>query len=174
MRRDDSPYTIEEAYRKVHKLLCQLAHSHSRTTGMDYDDCIGEAHLAFLRAYETFHPDGGRTFSAWVYKLVSNRLIEVGHKHKRRRMRSLPADARAASRFSIGKLMGEVSRDARLLLECILTPPADVVVDCLTKSKTGLGQARVLREVVREYLTAIGWDDGRVERAFNEVREALA
>lgn len=136
-------------------------------TPADRDDILGEAHLLFVKAFDTYKADKG-PFSHWLVFTVRNGLME-SLRTRLRRAELLPRDhvdpdrlARAAApTFDVQDFLEGLGDDA---LDAV-TLAGSLWADGMT--------ARQARQAVVRAMKVMGWDESRVEAAFAEVRLSL-
>lgn len=72
--------TEAEQYKAVAGIMKSLANQHftrlrSMGASLEFEDLMGEAHIAYCKALEGFDPERGIKFSTYLYTAVSNRLV---------------------------------------------------------------------------------------------------
>ncbi len=64
------------------EMIHRLAWSFHFTTGLDLDDLVGEASLAYCEALNTFDSTKDVKMTTYAYKRIQNRLIDFSRKEK--------------------------------------------------------------------------------------------
>lgn len=146
---------FEATYDDVLDLIRHEARKVRRYHREDFDELFAEAALHFVVAYRTF--DRRIPFSQWVSYKISKGLADIVRRESRR--------ARLLGRVPLADYEEPEKWDM------------DAFVDSLTDDGITAVAAAVQadgkrREMVGT-LKAMGWDKGRIEAAFAEVRTAL-
>lgn len=163
----------QSLYESIHPMLLSLCRKYAGRTG-DADDLMGECHMAFMRAVESYEEGHGREFGSWVYLLAENRIKKYLTRRKAKQMERLPMGLAKPNKRCLRQVCLDLEGGDGLkaLLAARDTPP-DVVITAMSNSFQGLNDPRSLRKAVRSYLRGLGWRRSRIDRAFTKVMEAL-
>jgi hypothetical protein len=169
---DDRSLAYQEARHAIERQITW----HRRHHGGDPDELQGEAHLAFMDAYDTYDPSYGACFATWASNKVRHRLKEYVRTLSRRAERIpvyVPHDKDE-------DLLGEVVQpdthrgcppDAAELIRAALSDDADILITAGTINDTSSPVS--VRLAVYEYFRSLGWGVTRLAEAFGAVREVI-
>ena len=174
------PKNIEAGYEQVKNLIFHQVHKFFAQYGGDFDELVGEANLAFVRGhneYATGHTATGLTIDdpyhvvirRWVwfsmFDAMRARLQAKAVTQPAELTENIPAEERwDAKDYTAG-----LGADAYTAAMLVLRPPEEIEAVAQAKG----GEPRNYRSTVRAYLGNLGWDEGRINRAFAEIRETL-
>ena len=154
----------------------------------DRQELFEEAQVAFCLAYATHDPAKAK-FTTWLSILARRRLLTWTRPFRNRPYMLLdsvagkdtlipsgPDEARKDARYKIpqpkdddGHWTDGLSADAEIVLDLCLDPP-DEVLEAVGEKRHGCR----IRKAVRLHLLKCGWGKDRVEKAFDEVKEAMS
>lgn len=175
---------VVETYDDVERLLRHVCvqfmrrnggHLGTAGDGSEFDDAMSEARIAYMRAYQTWQPDGGSKFTTYLCQCVYRRLLDR-YKFDRRR-RALwqgvadPDTLGVPDRlpFDRDSFERHLTEDAQVVLSLVLDAPDEIAQIAMNKG----GQPQNWRSTIRDYLAAMGWAARRITRTFDEIKEAL-
>lgn len=178
----DTPADAEAGYAEVHDLIFDQVYKFRRRFGGDFDDLLGEAHVAFMKGHNQYM--GGTTptgqpiahsyateIRRWVWYELFDAMRTRVARNARTPIVSLgehdPAGPAAA--WDAADWAAELGQDARYAVGLVLDPPEEVAATAAAKG----GAPRNYRSTVRAYLRAEGWPPARINDAFEEIRLAL-
>lgn len=177
---------VSEEYKNYEKLVYHTVHRFVKKYGGDSEEYIAEANVVFLNAFEKFDRTAGYRFSTYLVRSIWNRLLNVAKRemdHNRRYNTSLDSGPDGlASRASLvpdsgdsGWAFEDLGHNARTVLDLVLRAPAEIraslsFTDGLSISET----AKEWKKAIRGYFKHRGLDMRVVDRAFDEIREAMA
>lgn len=125
---------------------------------LDYQEVCGVARIAALEAIRTHDPTRSKLYR-WIVKIVTLKLIDEtrGNLWQRLAVQSWPVcqdDQPCKNRFDYFAFLKEVSEDAQ-------------------KAVTLAINNNFTRGVLRQVLFDLGWSKYRIQKTFEEIREAL-
>lgn len=143
--------------------------------GREEAETIG--HDAFLYAYEKFDPNRGATFTTLV-----GLKFHCGVKDywRQRSLSPIPqSDFSAVSAKTPTRdwasVRSELGSDAATVSEMALNPTAPIACEALERSETNcLGMWRNLGFALRESLREMGWSQGRIREAIEELFRVIS
>lgn len=167
-------YGLEETYKDVEALIYDVCHKINRLYSNLFgglDEIVAEANILYIRAYDTFQPNHGASFTTWLRGYVWRGLLEI----VRRRMNKLRLHEKVEPRnaaythghFNYVDLLEALSDDAMTVVSLIVNdqPPLEL--------KRWYRTSQSPQKALREYLTDNGWSTTRVSSTFSEITEAL-
>ena len=173
-----------EGYALVKDLLYHQVHKFHRLYGGEFEELVGEAHLAFMGGHTQFvrgtRKNGAaidHTYCIEIRRWVWFNLFDAMRKradreriaptHRIGEDQEFPA---VLPTFNLNLWAQGLNRDAREVVVLVLDPPEAVVEVAEGKG----GQPRNYRSTVRDYLQQeLGWTAARVVAAFAEIKGAL-
>ena len=157
----------EQAYENTSRLVHQIVRRHHRINGGEYDEWLGEAHVAWTQAYQTWDAQKAK-FTTYMVHVIRCHLVNVAIINKTQKrngpvynildghtVRQRGFDYPQKETFDVDRLLGEVSADAWKAIRIVLR-------------MTGRNRKTVYRKL-REHR----WTMRRIAKAFQEVQEAL-
>jgi len=162
-------------------MVYQMALSFHRTTGIDLDELVSEALLAFVESSKTYD-ENKAAFSTHLWRNIKNRLVNLSNKAKKMKKEVLfieddeDDDSMMAVKYGLvenftpedylifKELIEELSPEAREICKIILDNPAQFNISKPKQSKS----------LLIEKLLAMGWKKWRIDRAYQEIRIKLA
>ncbi len=174
----DNIQQIDMAYQDCKDMLAGLVSLfRARYSGWEHDDMMGEARLAFVKAFRTYEPGHGAEFLTWVryrtwhalLKAMDNRMRES----RRERREVERVGARGRRTFSFDSLLEGLSEDAQELVRLLVMPPMDLRLSLVRRGNKKKPSVNSMKAALREVLEDRGWPPRYVERVFSEIREAL-
>lgn len=174
------PATPEEGYASVRDLIFDQVYKFHRRYGGDVDDLTGDAHVAFMRGHAASlkanvtaeqYPTEIRR---WVWYRGMFDAMRVRLERKRNVKFSSTADQEdtyiAHTRtFSTDDFMDRLTPDGRIAASLVLTPPPEIEKCAAGKG----GSPRNYKSTVRSYLRTMGWQNERINEAFEAIAGAL-
>ena len=157
----------EQAYESTSRLVHQIVRRHHRINGGEYDEWLGEAHIAWSRAYQTWDAQKAK-FTTYLVHVIKRHLVNVVIVNKTQKrngpvynildghtVRQVGFDCPQKEAFDVNRLLQEVSADAWKAIRIVLR-------------MSGRNRKTVYRK-----LRERRWTMRRIARAFAEVQEAL-
>ena len=153
------------SYHHVQRMIRKLAHNHAKHWHQDPDDVMGEAHIAFCHAWNTWDPSRGK-FTTWAWHNVALHLRRWQGRASKEAVKGFQFtncefDHYTNRRqFSVDTLLHDLSGEARRLVEAALA----------------VGEQRNARErfLAKITLTCRSRKHAAIRRrALREIREAL-
>jgi len=180
-------FAINSTYEELAALIHHVTYQFARQYNIPYDDLIGPANVAYVKAAQRYDRTHGAKLSSWVqtkvwYALMSHTRREIIRRH---RVGELPTDENGDVLES--SLPTTQPNNFRLEIESELSPHAHAVVSLLFDARHDLGvlfswhtakKRRVtshqMLTLLREHLEDLGWPKEQIEGAFQEIRTVLA
>jgi hypothetical protein len=166
-----------ETYEEVHKLLCKVVHSFVRCYGLPFDELMGEANYAFARALRRHRKPENRhkKFSTMVYFMATMRLktyVKKLNKHRNHSELNEEICGSEDHNSFLATLRGELTSDASAVVDLLVESNEDMQ---LMLRISGMPRsAHGVKRVLREHLMDLGWEKGRVEQTFDELRQIFS
>lgn len=176
-----TPRDAAEGYEMVKDLIWQQVYKFQRAYGGDPEDLFGEAQVAFMRGHRRYEegvsPRGfviDHSYSAEIRRWVWYELFDVMRTKARRntRARMVPIGNRdfgTEPGSPLQDLVDELGEDARYAAGLVLDPPDGLRATAEAKG----GTPRNYRSTVRSHLRGEGWGTDRINKAFEEITNAL-
>lgn len=174
---------IDSRYEEVRALIFKQVYRFASQYGGDVDDLTGEAHIHFMQGDRQFAK--GETATGIEIKqpyhvVIKNHvwygLFDTMRTRARRHSKAAMVQAGETDvtltdthTFNARVLAIDSSDDARVVLELVLDPPAELEREVRAKG----GEPRNVRSSVRGYLRDNGWTPERITTAFDEIRKEL-
>lgn len=165
----DSPAT--ETYQEIEKMIYNLCWKYAGR-GLEFEECVGVANLAFAEAYPKFDSRKGSSFSTWIYNCVSHALLDFSASEQKYRQRNAMVDqteydVEDTRTHRLSNVLAELSEDARIVAQTIIESPQELagVLRCRKPEN--------MRRGVWQYFRQLGWSIGHTADCFEEIREAL-
>ena len=149
-------------------LIRRLAWSFMKT-GLDIDDLIGEASLAYSIALNKFDPDNGTKFTTFAYWVIRNHLINYISRKKSTVGFGQPDIPEAVDKntplenLEFSDLIESLKPKAKEICKIILENPEAFT----TTTREGM------RAKVINYLREQGWGWSDIRRSFGQIKWAL-
>ena len=177
------PTDADEGYALVQKLVFSQVHKFLRQYGGEWEELLGEAHVAFIKGHNRFmekKTSAGKTltcpYSTEVQRWVWYELFDAMRTRVRRAVAApmVPLGdgveyEQASHQHHVELLVSELSKDAELAAKLILDTPDAIYNEACAKG----GKPRNFRSTVRAHLAGQGWNPARINAAFNEIRDTL-
>ncbi len=172
-----SEIPITDTYDDVRKLIYKLCYNFHIKSGIEFEELVAEANLAFLKAYKAFNPKRG-AFTTLLYWSVVHHLQRIAVQRSKRSKvwkTNLPNSnliqmhVKIAGDFNLPKFTESLSRDGKFLVELIFDGPNEIG----KALRTIRIEKRNWRKILKIHLKTIGWSGCRISKSFREVREAL-
>jgi DNA-directed RNA polymerase specialized sigma24 family protein len=176
--------TATAAYEEVKDAIVKTVRGFIRRHGGDFDDLMGEAHIAFMQGLAAWEgrATNGRAIAAtfeveikrWVwYCLFDNYRTRTQHRRAKKTVIAndefieLAADNTAE--FSLMEFADGLSEDARAVLRLTLDTPQELIHAALARGGSPLN----FRKIIRMHFEEAGWAAKRISLSFEEIAEAL-
>ena len=162
-------------------LIRKLAWSFNSTTGIDYQELVGEATLAYYEALNDYDNTKGAKSTSWCYLRVKNHLINYCKREKRIKTDSLdgiPDPVQTVKRdFDIEVLF---TGKAKEMVVTILELANDYTartrttgrVRSMVKNNHGIDfelTSKSIKSKLRKYFIQLGWKPDEIMRVYNEI-----
>lgn len=146
-------------------LVRRIAKSFHITTGLEYEELLSEAWVAYVEAIQTYRPEMS-AMTTWIYRNVSQRLINFCSK-EHSLGGQIPIPERAAyltpeSWASFRESMERLPIDARTICDVVLSMPTDLLMAPNSISAT-----------LTQHLRANGWRWQRIWTGFQDIKQLL-
>lgn len=144
-------------------LIRRIAWSFNATTGIDFDELLGEATLAYYEAKRTHNPKQSK-LTTWAYNHIQNRLInfcKIQHIHSNVDNLIDHPYTNATPFFELAELFS----DTALQIVNRITAQPEAYIGSSAKSVRG----RIVKE-----LRAEGWSWPAIWRTMDEIKTVLA
>lgn len=176
-----SNIAIEDTYDDVRKLIYDIAHAFVRRYGGDFNEYVSEGNFVYMKAYESWRPDGGANFTTYLWGCVWHALLDL-QKRRIRRERfcpwSLDQTGEDETRVNAATVPARQERvfstegfttDAKIVIDLVLEAPAELLTMVTEKG----GEIRNWRSSLREYLREMGWTANRIAESFKEIGDLI-
>jgi len=155
-------------------LIRKIAWSYTRSTGMEFEELLSEACLAYLEAEPKYNPQRGQK-STFMYHTITNRLNNITQKEQRRNskesstddwenfnLQMLSPEDKLTAKERWREILGKLSPEAKLICELVkeLNLPTEKPKHCKTVIKTALKKA--------------GWSGYKIQKTFHELKEVFS
>jgi len=151
----------------------KLVWSFQKTTGLEFEDLLGEGFVALTDAMQTYNPNKG-AMSTWVWSNVKAQLVKYTYKEKQEREKVYTEDlafqlllsSKACSILDRAHFLERLSRtseDTQTVCHMIFSHPEEYYV---LPPKLARGK---LKRKLREQ----GWIWSRIWDSFKEIKVAL-
>lgn len=164
-----------ETYEDVRLLLYRIVHNFVRCYGLPFDELLGEAHYAFARALRRHKKHPQVKFSTMVYFMATMRLKTYVKKlNKHRNHLEIKEELCGCEDHNsyLLTLRGELTEDANVVVSLLVESNEDMQL--LLRLKGRPRSAQGVRGVLKEHLLDIGWNKGRIEQTFSELRQIFS
>lgn len=126
----------------------------SRYPHLEFEEVVGDAILHTVEAIRTWKP-AKAALTTWINRVVWCNLLDTAKRDRWQKLEALPnSDFERPRRFDYRRFLFEISEDA-----------AAVVIIAVSNNTT--------RGVLRQVLADLGWTKYRIQKTFEEIREAL-
>ena len=161
----------EREYKKYEKMVMKLAHSFQKTSQLECDDLMAEAHVAYAEALNTYN-DRLSSLQTWIYLQVRNRLCT--HLLKSKKTPSLGGgwdeentreskEACPEKKAEFHQLLSTLSKESLFICRIIFSSPG------LYANLPPTIARRRLMSVLRHN----GWKKVKVQECFSEIKTTL-
>ena len=171
----------KEGWDSIKYMIFQVCKGFQQYWGGNYDDYIEEAYELWLKAHRSYNPNKEKLnpstgkvvkvkYTTWTRYIVFRGLLDrIGKTCKEaERFPKYEGEADECckhSHFNLRKLLFEISDDAATALRLLFTDAPDK-----------LTERRIIAsrdELARTLATELNWGWRRIDRVFNEIKEAL-
>ena len=167
---------ISAVYQATEPYLYRIVGKHRQQYGGDREELLSQAHYHFVLACHSWRPGGyWKTLHGWIGYYVSRELRESVRTHARRsrllsrkymHLEGIPM----RQSFDLHAMLKEVSDDARCILELVVGPHLNNLIDN-KNSKEPLPWTK--RCYLKRFLREAGWTVRRISESFQEIAEVL-
>lgn len=153
---------VTETYLDVQKFIYSIVHQFVRQYGGEFADLCADANIGFMDAVNKWDASKA-AFTTYLRIRIWAVLIDRRRKELSRNARcgrinmDLTTVGNRDNSFSLDKFTEELSEDGRVMAEAAVRNP-DIV------SKAGLSR----------HFKQMGWNQSRIQSAFDEVREEMS
>ena len=147
------------------KLIRKIAYSFHATTGLEYEELLGEATVAYYEARKMHEPEKG-ALSTWTWTYMHNRLLyylQTQARWERNNYKNPKTDSHWEDSHFLLEFMDELPEDSKLVCEMILDSPREFFGN--TQKET-MGQ-------VEARLRELGWAWKNIRGCLKEIKKAL-
>lgn len=158
-------------------MVCKLAWSWHRTTGVSVEELISIGRTEFVKALHSFDSSKGASFSTWLYgacRLAMRRFIEAELRRGRaagEEDRVLPeptTQPEALRKLIMEEWIAELSEEARFVIRLLTEAPLEAL------GIFGGEPPKMIRGQIVRRLKSLGWSQSRRWGALRELKEAIA
>ena len=158
---------IEEHYELYEDMLRKAAWAFHYLTGMEWDDLMSEANVAYCQTLQSFDAEKG-SFSTWLYVNVHNHLTNIV-KHEKKS---------AGGEIDIPTAIANDNPEKSLLFkEVLLSMREEAQYICRMVYATPIRFCRIPSSYARGKLKRIlrhnGWKHEEIWKRFKEIKTAL-
>lgn len=163
---------IDQAWEGTKRLVYQQIWWFVKRFGGDFDDYLGPAHEAWMRAFESHDPERGK-FTTLLWWTVRNELSSYVQQRSKQRARESANGSTLrhlvqGTGFDLETFCGDLSDDASTVVELLL----DGWQLSGLGQRNGWGVGDVLADL-RTRLGRMGWNRWRITETFSELREVV-
>lgn len=164
--------SMNETYDDVKNLVHATAYQFMSKFGGDADTVISEAYDYYMGAYRLWDPNRNMSFPTFVRRCIWLGLLESLRKKIRRgnkvTLSDMTEDLYAdKDQFNLVDFLDGLTEDAKTVVNLILDTPRSIAV--LFEDK----KPAAIKNLLKDYLFALGWGVERVEETFSEIQENL-
>ena len=166
-------------FEDVHGLIRTIVYRFEERYGpyCEVQEMRAQANCIFMEAWHSYD-ENQSAFTTWLSNLIWYGLLD-----HRKRICKLPQQESGEdvvtsaqrtndpARFNLAILLGDMTADARIIAGLVVDSPESFRKALLIDSKEP--SPRSVRKGLRAYLKGIGWNVHRVNRGFQEIREAI-
>lgn len=160
--------------RQVQTDLNKLVHKFHRHYGGELDELLGEAHLIWARACNSYDPIFGASLRTWyrckVWLGLQDQARRIAKREARRRAVDM-TEMHESEHFDLREWQEELSGDAQMLVALVLDRPKPIRFH----ARAGRGECspNAIKRALLSYLEEAGWTAARMMETFSEIGEAL-
>ena len=148
-----------------HNLIRSIAWSFHRTTGIELEELISEATIAYLEALKTYRKSKKTKLSTWAYLIMRNHLIAFYKKSLQPREWELlpetPPDPFHS--YSVKEQLEQMGGCAKQICEMIFKAPEEFLCH----------PPKMARGKIRQKLRKQGWSYPNIWAGIREVKEMI-
>lgn len=166
--------SIETTYEDARLLIYKICHQMAGRYYIPFEDVLGQGNLIFCKCWQSYNPDKGAKFTTWLQNKLVWGLTDWLQKEYRQNLHvELNEELIGACcpvNETLHDLTAGLSDEAKIVVRTVLRSPRELRVMarmCGTEGKQGI------REVLKDYLSGLGWAGEDVSRAFAELRDAF-
>lgn len=139
---------------------------------LDFEDLMGQAHVAFCIAREKWDPDKGRFSTLFHWQLMDQMgkqaIKQLGHMPIEEALGVMDEQPSPEERASfLQEVECRLSDEAKIMVRMILGSPAELA------NWTFKTTVRVTKTTIAQYFRAAGWRHQAIQSCFNEIRSML-
>lgn len=156
---------MTKRFKEVEKLLWLQAHRTSKIYSLEVEDAFGEACVIFCEACNQWEENRGK-FSTFLFRKLSNELINWGSREIRRKGNSLPDNLSINEpgylSIEIMERIKSLSKEAQKVIDIMINSPKEVLDLTLPPKRA--------RTQLRDYLIKdLGWKKIQYRKVYKEL-----
>lgn len=155
-----------------YNLIYNRAWSFHKTTGIELEELIAEATLAYLIAKQNYEKDKGASFITYAYKCINSALIEYQRKLKKFEVINDPSGSLDWIQNGIDNIkestalnLSKFSDNVRQIIQYVLDHQDEFD---LNKNLGRANRGKIARAFLEE-----GWNKTKIYKAINELKQIL-
>lgn len=146
------------------QLIKKIASAYHVSTGLEFDDLMQEATVAYLQALKTYNPEKG-AISTWAWWCMSNHLKNYIKENRKKGITLLSfEEIRYDKKYDPVFFFETLSRDAFLIAETVIK----------AKNKYCAMDPVTAKSTIAKTMQKKGWDIVKVLRAFKDLQLAFS
>lgn len=153
------------------KMLYRLSWQYHQQTGVDFEDLLGEAEVAYCKAAQHYDPARPVQFSTYLYTAVLNQISSFIQRELRNNQYTVSAnDVDLETVGDVTKhdhfwaVLEDMPEDARRVCRMVLDSPQDYL-----RQAPKMTRGQIKRQLRSEW----GWTHQRIWGAFHSIHQAL-
>ena len=147
------------------KMIQKIARSFHKTSGLEYEELLGEATVAYFESIETYEPERG-ALSTWAWACMTKHLLYYLQTQIRWNRNKCPDPRKPMewvdSHF-LWEFMESLPKDSKLICKMILDSPEEFLGEA---RKETIGQ-------VESYLRKQGWAWRKIRNGLQGIKKSL-
>lgn len=161
---------MEIKYEDYQRLICKLANTYSKITGIEAEELISIGNLEFVLCLESYDPQKAK-FSTYLTWKLKGRFLEEGRKHRSRKQfvdYEPTASGLQEEILFFKDILRELSSDAREVVKIVFNTPVELIDMLPKKQPRGINKHQLQRHLHRQ-----GWSFPRIWKTFEEIARSL-
>ena len=159
-------------YHSVRKLLFKMASNAVDRFGMERNEALSEAYIAYRKALDSYDPESGTKFSTWVYTKVRYHFMELSRTDQRRNERcalltddaEMEIEDRTYDQFHFPDL----SDEAKFVIKLVIDSPKELYQRILKDPRPSQ-----YKRHIKQYLLQHQWLRSEIDSVFAEIQGAF-
>jgi len=167
---------MNDQYENHKALISGLASNYSRKTGLEYDEFIGVANLAFTKAQQSFNDK--YTFSTWLYLCIKNAIIN--HISSEYKQKNLENKLRSRTELELNYIVDDQGNQIFLpkkeyVPDLETTPDIEKIIEIAIEVNKSINNSYRQPSVfaIEKILKKIEWSEERIRSSFSRIKAAL-